>query len=170
MGARGRLELRRRERCRVGSGLSQDGANLLFTDHGPITSTIVHPSILRAASEQLAEVRAYNGQQVKRRTMCRKCTKNVHKMCTTAAAAQWPEHTGVGWRGSCVPTLFSSLVVVVQIPLCLPYFNYHSIVDSLITLSDNFQLLFNCDQTQCQNFNGSSQFPIYFYHPNLGYH
>ena len=130
VGARGRLEQRRRERCRVGSGLSQDGANLLFTDHGPITSTIVHPSILRAGSKQLAEVRAYNGQQVKRRTMCRKCTKNVHKMCTTAAAAQWPEHTGVGWRGSCVPTLFSSLVVVVQIPRL-----------SVFTI---FQLPFNC--------------------------
>ena len=98
------------------------------------------------ASEQLAEVRAYNGQQVNKRTMYRKCTKSVqkmHKICT--AAAQWPEHTGVEWGGPCVPILLSSLVsqiprlsvfTIFQLPFnCrlsdhprLPIFNFFSIV------------------------------------------
>ena len=119
------------------------------------------------ASEQLAELRAYNGQQVNKGTMYRKCTKNVqkmHKMCT--AGAQWAEHTGVEWGGACVPILLSSLVS--QIPQ-LSVFTIFQLPFNC-SLSDhpsaNFQLLFNCDQTQCQNFNGSSQFPICFYHPN----
>ena len=35
------------------------------------------PNHSPTASEQLTEVRAYNGQQVTRRTMCRKCRKNA---------------------------------------------------------------------------------------------
>ena len=139
VGARGRLEQRRRERCRVGSGLSQDGAKTISSLHRR-TNYFHHCTSLQSptASEQLAEVRAYNGQQVNKRTMYRKCTKSVqkmHKICT--AAAQWPEHTGVEWGGPCVPILLSSLVS--QIPRL-----------SVFTI---FQLPFNCrlsDHPVCQ--------------------
>ena len=44
-------------------------------------------------------------------------------------------------------------------------FQLQSIVPPVITLSAKFQFTFNCDQVQCQNFNGSSQFSICLYHP-----
>ena len=145
----------RRERCRGGQWIITRRTNYFHhctSHHSP------------TASEQLGEVRAYNGQQVNEGTMC---TENVHGKCARLSWTMAGTHRS--WMGRSVPAhivVFSISLDRANSTLCLPIFNYHSIVDSLITLSANFQLLFNCDQTQCQNFNGSSQFPICFYHPN----
>ena len=77
------------------------------------------------ASEQLAEVRAYNGQQVTRRTMCRKCRKNARLVHNGRNTQEYD-----GWGVACPHCSLLVVLVLLQIPR--------------LSVFTNFQLPFNC--------------------------
>ena len=141
MGARGRLELGSRERCRAESSVDYHKTNYFH-----------HPTILRVIMWS-ARIQWSAGEEVENyfaRNILERAVLLSRRSCTIDNGRNTQEVT----THCCLLSKFhGSVFTNFQLP-----FNCRFSDDPVC----HFQLLSNCDQIQSQNFNGSSQFSIWF--------